>query len=456
MLKIIVSMTALLLLSITIHAADEAVQSKALNHCIHVTLNSISHAEKQLPVMQKAAEAAAKSWIASNEIYTAGDPCATDELFYRAGGLIGLKRVGPYNREFNGIQRRWNKVAKKSVIIYSMHRNINPDVLLFENLRDLKARGDVIIFFGSSKWMACRRVVSELSKKKGFFFIDTGIDQHATFKTDKSIKYGDYGGMATTVHAWAFTAELIAACTRLGKTPCIWPSGSIPQYEAWEKKYQTANFHDVINVKPIEPLKMGKEFLEILKQQVQACADASDQLRAGAKLLAKCPADKAVYTMVESHLLANETRFPKQLPNWILAQRYWRWRNVAPTLEDGDSIYWLGNYNWPKHVEDQALKNNHPLVGVSLYGPKQNAKHIAMHTPENESAEGNAFIDLTTQLDPVGSLPNTMTWVRAPWQYPDGVVKIDNYPLPACPTSSIIQGVLLWGMVGEVLALQGY
>jgi hypothetical protein len=31
------------------------------------------------------------------------------------------------------------------------------------------------------------------------------------------------------------------------------------------------------------------------------------------------------------------------------------------------------------------------------------------------------------------------------------VLELDGYPLPACPSSSIVQGTLLWGLVGEVL-----
>ena len=88
MIKHTINITLLLFMSISVPVVAETIGSQALNHCIKVTQESINHAKKQLPIMQKAAEAAAQSWIASNEIYTAGDPCATDELFYRAGGLI--------------------------------------------------------------------------------------------------------------------------------------------------------------------------------------------------------------------------------------------------------------------------------------------------------------------------------------------------------------------------------
>jgi len=51
-------------------------------------------------------------------------------------------------------------------------------------------------------------------------------------------------------------------------------------------------------------------------------------------------------------------------------------------------------------------------------------------------------------------MPAGVVWIPAPWQYPDAVLELDGYPLPACPSSSIVQGILLWGLVGEVLELR--
>jgi hypothetical protein len=48
-------------------------------------------------------------------------------------------------------------------------------------------------------------------------------------------------------------------------------------------------------------------------------------------------------------------------------------------------------------------------------------------------------------------LPGDAWWVPASWAYPDAVVELPNYPLKACPTSGVVQTVLLWGLVGEAL-----
>ncbi len=423
---------------------------------------AIAHAESLLPEISKAAEGAARRWIAGGDLYAAGDGCATDELFYRAGGLIGLKRVGPFKQNHNGSQVTWGEVPEKSVVLYAMHRNVDPGIILFDELGHLMFEGDTVVFFGSSRWLACRRSVEALRKRlpaERFFFIDTDLPQETSFATADGRRYGDYAGMVTAVHAWAFTSELIAACTRQNKTPGIWPSGAIPGYEAWEKQYQAIKFHDDITVRPIDVGVLGRRYLQILRGQVLACAASAPQVRAAARLLADVPADHGVYTMVESHLLASEVRFPKELPNWMLVQRSWRWRRAALTVEKGDGVLWLGAFDWPTSEVERAAKMGNPIAAVSLYGPGQTPRHPQLATPgvapqaeppqaggTQTSTNGNAAMMTTATQIPAG-----VVWIPAPWQYPDAVLELDGYPLPACPSSSIVQGTLLWGLVGEVL-----
>ena len=426
---------------------------------------AITHAESLLPEITKAAEGAARRWIAGGDLYAAGDSCATDELFYRAGGLIGLKRVGPFKQNHNGAQVTWGEVPEKSVVLYAMHRNVDPGIILFDELGHLLFEGDTVVLFGSSRWIACRRSVEALRRRlppERFFFIDTDLPQETSFATADGRRYGDYAGMVTAIHAWAFTAELIAACTRQNKTPGIWPSGAIPGYEAWEKQYQTIKFHDDITVRPIEAGVLGRRYLQILRGQVQACAASALQVRSAARLLADVPADRGVYTMVESHLLAGEVRFPKELSNWMLVQRSWRWRRAALTVEKGDGMLWLGAFDWPTSEVERAVKTGNPIAAVSLFGPGQNPRHPQLATPgvapqaeppqavgTQASTNGNAAMMTTAAQMPAG-----VVWIPAPWQYPDAVLELESYPLPACPSSSIVQGILLWGLVGEVLELR--
>ena len=443
--------------------ATAGLASRSLHQGMAQMEQAIAHAESLLPEITKAAEGAARRWIAGGDLYAGGDGCATDELFYRAGGLIGLKRIGPFKQNHNGAQVTWGEVPEKSVVLYAMHRNVDPGIILFDELGHLLFEGDTVVLFGSSRWIACKRSVEALRRRlppERFFFIDTDLPQETSFATADGRRYGDFAGMVTTVHAWTFTAELIAACTRQNKTPGIWPSGAIPGYEAWEKQYQTTKFHDDFTVRPIEAGVLGRRYLQILRRQVQACETSTPQVQAAARLLADVPADRGVYTMVESHLLAGEVRFPKELPNWILVQRSWRWHRAALTVEKGDGMLWLGAFDWPAGEVDRAVKMRNPIAAVSLYGPGQNLQHSQLVTPgvapqaEPPQVVGPARIEVEpSPTVAIPALTNAVVWIPAPWQYPDAVLELDNYPLPACPSSSIVQGILLWGLVGEVLEL---
>lgn len=438
--------------------------SHALHQGMALMEQAIAHTERLMPDIIKAAEGAARRWIDGGNLYAAGDGCATDELFYRAGGLITLRRIGAFEQNHNGSQVRWDKVPEQSVILYAMHRNADPGILLFDDLGHLMFERDTVVFFGSSRWLACKRSVEALRKRlppSRLFFIDTDLPQETSFTTSDGRRYGDYAGMVTAIHAWAFTAELIAACTRQDKTPGIWPSGAIPGYEAWEAKYQQTKFHDDFTVRPIEAGVLGRRYLQILREQVQSCAASGPQIQAAARLLSGVPADRAVYTLVDSHLLAGETWLPKELSNWILVQRSWRWRRAALTAEKGDGVLWLGAFDWPAAEAEKAATLGNPFAAVSLYGPGQNPGHAALATPGGAPREpspqavgpSRIGVDPTPATGHLASTnkPSGAVWIPAPWQYPDAVLELDGYPLPACPSSSIVQGILLWGTIGEVL-----
>lgn len=439
-----------------------AASSNALQQGIALMLRAVDHAESLLPQMSQAAEGAAARWIAGGGLYAGGDANFTEEAFYRAGGLVGLRRIGPCRRDENGIQLAWDEVPDQSVIFYGMHRHADPNLLLFDDLGHLMFERNTVVFFGSSAWFACRRAVEGLERRLRpghFFFIDTGVPSDAAFVTAAGRPYGDYGGMVTAVHQWAYTAELVAACTRQNRTPALWPSGAIPGYEEWERKYAQTNFHDDLTVPPIEAGVLGRRYLDILRRQLRACEGAAPRIQEAARLLAAVPADRGVYVMVDSHLLAGETGLPNALRNWMLVQRPWRWRRAALTVEKGDGILWLGSFDWPGREVEAAAGLGNPFVAVSLYGPGRRPTHPQLVTPRATPPEGSPDAAKIARIEPEPATtdgdpaPQGVVWIPAPWQYPDAAVQIEGYPLPACPTSSIVQGTLLWALIGEVIGL---
>ena len=162
--------------------------------------------------------------------------------------------------------------------------------------------------------------------------------------------------------------------------------------------------------------------------------------------LAAVPNGKGVYVMVESHLLAAETVFPVELPHWVLVQRYWRWKRAGPSLRAGDGVLWLGTFDWPVEAVAAAKALPVAFVAVTLHGPGGPPPHIPL--------DGAARI--AVEPPPPTDAPATpgALWVPASWQYPDAAIELDGYPLPICPTSSVVNGVLLWSIIGTVLEVR--
>jgi hypothetical protein len=428
---------------------EAAQPGPALAACLGRMAEAVDQAELLLPELGRAADRVAQRWVDGLQLHVAGDDCATDEAFYRAGSLIGMRRIGKLKKDKNGQQVTWSDVPARALIIYVLHRNSDPDLILFEDLQRLLAKGDTVVLFGSSNWLACRRVVETLRADLGperFFFLDTGLAQDTALRTSRGIRYGETAGMATTAHLWTFFAEVVAACSRRQRMPTIWPSGAIPQYSAWEQTYGAVNFHDDLRIPPIEAGVLGQRYLQALRRQLHDCTGSASQVAAAARTLAAVPDGKGVYVMVESHLLAGETSFPSELPDWVLVQRSWRWNRAKPSLKAGDGVLWLGTFDWPVEAIASAQALPAVFVAATLHGPNG----APQHTPLAEAARITVEPPPPTEaLATPGAL-----WVPTPWQYPDAVVELDPYPLPICPTSSVINGVLLWSIIGTVLEVR--
>lgn len=395
-----------------------------LRHGTDLMLQSADHAETLLPQMAAAADEVAKRWIEGAELFAGGDDAFSDEAFYRAGGLIAMRRIAAHKEKFSGRQMPWDDVPPESIVLYGLLHNVDASMVVFDDLGYLTDPKHTVVFFGSKAWPVSRKIQKILQKHlppDKVFFIDTQLPVDTRLKTADGTIYGDYTAAATAVHLWAFTAEVVAACTRQGKMPGIWPSAMIPKYEVWEKKYEKIRFHDDFTIKPIAAGVLGGKYLAILREQLKACPASQDAVAAAASRLTAVPPDKSVYVMVDSHLLAGEANLPADLANWLLVQRSWRWRLAAPTLEKGDGILWLGYLHWPQKDLQKAYEQN-TVAAICVEGPDEQT----------------------------ASRPN-VAWVPAPWKYPDAFVEIADYPLKACPTSGVIQATMFWGLLGEVM-----
>ncbi len=434
----------------------------ALLQCTDRLLQSVDRAGDSLPAMTAAADVVARRWIGGAELFIGGDGSFAEEAFYRAGGLIGLRRIATNRKTFggNGQTVTWSGVPAGSIVLYGLLHNTDPGIIPFDELTHIRPGKDTLVLFASSRWPTTRALVESLSQRLGrdhFFFIDTHLPTDTRLAAG-SVRFGDTAPMATSVYTWTFTAELIAACTRAGRMPGVWPSLMIPHYEAWEQKYQKIQFHDDFRIGPIEAGVLGREYLQALRSQLAACPACQPQVDAAARLLDRVPADRTVYLMIESHLLAGSVCPPPELANWMLVQRGWRWPAIEATARRGDGVLWLGYLDWPAKEAQDAESKGLTFAGLSVRPAGAKVHDAPLVTPGEQSASpgappSNASTKSTSNAaaSAPATMPVNVAWVHVPWRYPDAVIGIPGYPIKACPTSSIVQGVLLWGVIGDVL-----
>jgi hypothetical protein len=105
---------------------------------------------------------------------------------------------------------------------------------------------------------------------------------------------GLHATMANALAGWALMAEVESACTRMGKTPVINRSWSLPDGREWGEKYMKLGkpFHEDITVRPIPPGELAMTFLRQIRyplrrlnvaQLQNAAAQVADELKAGRK-----------------------------------------------------------------------------------------------------------------------------------------------------------------------------
>ena len=407
--------------------ASIGVRGPALGQGVDVLVGSVDHAEASLAGMTTAAETVAKRWVDGAELCVAGDASFVDEAFYRAGGLIGIRAVDRVSRSGYPQRLRWREVPDDAVVLYGLHRSVEPNMRVFDEVRQLAKEGRTVVLFGSSQWPVCRKILAYCRARLPLdcvLLVDTELPVDTRLEGRHGVRFGDAGPAATAVHQWAFTNELISACTRLGKMPALWPSLKVPDWRVWEAKYKGIVFHDDVSVAPIGRGVLARAYLATLRAQVEACRGSEAQLREAATVVrAATRRGGSVYLVVGGHLLPAEAALPPELSNWLLVQRSWRWNGAArETVERGDAVVWLGYLDWPADQAKWADEAGATFVGVSVREP--------------------------TPAELVGK---DVVWVGAPWAYPDAVVTIDGYELLAAPTSGVVQAALLWGLAGEVI-----
>jgi hypothetical protein len=192
---------------------------------------------------EAAAEAAAKRFIAGGRLLVAGSiPLFDVEWTNRSGGLMpaaALKDPG--------------SLTSADVLVYgSLAGAEKDDAALFAQAR---ARGALVIVFGTSAQAARLRPGAD-------FYLAADLPDATPLPLQTA-------ACVHLAHLWAFTGELVAACTRAGKMPAMWQSIKVPGSTERNSRYRPLRFHDDLRVKPVQPGVLGGQYLSGLIGSLQ-------------------------------------------------------------------------------------------------------------------------------------------------------------------------------------------
>ena len=243
---------------------------------------------------------------------------------------------------------------------------------------------------------------------------------------------GPVAGIANVTRMWTFTAELVAALTRMGKMPSMLQSILVPGAHEWNRRVGEFRFHSDRTVPPVPAGVLGRRYLDSLRNSFLRIESTEMKNFAGAGRLcadAFC-SGRHLLASTLSHFLPTQARMKGFPPifSWIDDNA----RNadsLSGRVGNGDVWLMIGySYN--------------PLQELKLLR-RTGAKSVALFVP------GPAVFGEGLPVDPDPSLIDI--YIDPHWRQGDGVVAIPGYDPKVIPVSGVIMASCYWMVIGETM-----
>jgi hypothetical protein len=334
--------------------------------------NTIIQSRASLPTLTQSAERAAGEFLSGGNLWVAGRQADfIAEACQRAGGLMAVAPLAQH------------VPARHDVILYAVPGSIDDnDRRFFEDCREKGAT-----------------VVS--------FCFPAGLFQNA-FPVDT---------VMNVVELWTWTAEFVAACTRMGRMPVLYQSYGLPGGRERAKKYQGKRFHDDLSIWPIAAGILANEYI--------------DQLR---------------------HMLARiqET----EIPRMDCAAGWWHNAKSATALVTG--------HMYPAHGQDSRTIHVCDFVPVPAW---ENKSLLGADSPEfvlylgyqfapqkllaEAIAKGVKLVYTDVQPGQPPEPSENIVYIAAAWPLADGCVTVPGYDIPILPASGVVQAAIYWTIASK-------
>ncbi len=358
-------------------------------------LASLSSAERNLPRLTAAAEAAAQSLLEGHNIFIGGSyPGFAAEGLGRAGGLVNLKSL-PAPEE----------VAAGDVVLLGV---VDPaDRRDRATLQALDEQQAIVVLFAS-----------EDMPGSSFF-----IDAFAPPANDPQAL--PVVSCSLAANLWAFTGELVAALTRRGKMPPMYQSMLVPGGDEHNRARVGKMRWEPRTPPAVPEYVLGRTYLARIANILRRLRAREGSKFAAAGALA-AEALRNGHT-VHAVFLGHMTPFEPQLvgdPGLFRVISHGLEPDVGALLQahNGDVVLYIGYYE--------------------PYGPWVETAHgcgakivtVVSGTPQRGATQMGADIN-----------------IEPGWPYGDALVEVAGYPIRILPPSGVIQAAAYWMLVAETL-----
>lgn len=373
---------------------------------------SVSHTidgqRSEMPSVIASAEQAARLYVEDDyPIAVTGDGRFMSEALGRSGGMMRLIALPADSSHWKGI------------VLYALgSRSFSADLQKIELLR---AGGSYVVVFGREE---------ELRQAKAFSAtFDNAINTHASrhdgiMRDEKGAWVIPTDGVADMSAMWTWTAEFVAACTRLEKMPTMYLGYVNEGGREREKRIGDAKFHSEVPI-AVPAGQLGGEYLATLKANLEAIhREEMDDIRTVAAIANRTReigGTNYVITMghaMQTLLAVEPSLFTELMPEQPLAHE----------PNGNDFIYYVG---YSVFVQNNIGWDH--LLGVVRDGKATVAWSVATYNPVEMSTipEGDIIIDQH-------------------WAEGDADITVPGYDIKIIPTSGVLAETTFWMVNAEM------
>ena len=372
-----------------------------------VLLAGVEGLRQRLPAISEAADQVSGRLAAGGRLLLASArPDFTSEGFVRSGGLVLAEEWRPQTR-----------LAPDDTVILGWS-GASPDQEL-ELLRDLRASGALIVGLGPASWAGAD---SQLGT-------DLFIESSIPLPEAVTAPFGGEGypliSLQNLVVLWAFTGEIVAALTRIGRMPAMYQSVLVAGARDRNAQFVGSRFHHTHQVPAMPPGQVGGDYLdaigEILRALIEEEARAIE--RVGAVCAEVFDAGRVIHAGMISHFPVHQHGAPGDP---LYMRRLGALDGESPSvaelereLQSGDLFFFLGYYRRPTQAYRAARRAGARIVEVI-------------------TGDG---ADDPPQPDHV---------IRPKWPFGDAVTRVPGYDVEILPSSGIVQAAIYWAVVAAI------